>query len=222
MKTNYITLKDGSVLPTTDSKAGNRKVKKLVHGVGTNDWKSPVNTTIDGKRYRDIYYMTWVSMLQRSYDKKLHKRFPTYKDCTVSSEWLVFSNFRRWMVKQDWVGKQLDKDIIFPENKHYSEGRCVFIPHSLNTLLSDNKATRGKYPQGVTYHKHVKKFMTGVAFEGNNYCLGYFDTPEEASIAYVEKKVEILEYTANNYKGDKVNKVKRGLELHAELLYTKD
>ena len=98
------------------------KPKKLVCGVGINDAGYVVmefeTIIVDGKRKRKRvwacpYHQTWKGMLERCYSTKFQERNPTYIGCTVSKEWLVFSNFRAWMMTQDWQGKHLDKDIFF-------------------------------------------------------------------------------------------------------------
>ena len=75
---------------------------------------------------------------------------PTYKGCSVSEEWLRFSNFKRWMEKQDWDGKQLDKDILFEGNKVYSAETCVFVTSVVNSFTSDSGAKRGEWLIGVS------------------------------------------------------------------------
>ena len=101
--------------------------RRLVYGVGTNDAWYMIETTAGGETYCCGYYQRWVAMLRRCYSKQMHRKFPTYKDCTVCDEWITFSNFRKWMETQDWQGKELDKDILFPGNKHYSPDNCVFV-----------------------------------------------------------------------------------------------
>lgn len=90
-------------------------MKKTIYGVGTND----ANYLVVNKGVRCPYYKKWSSMLERCFSKSLHKKHPTYIGCTVCNEWLLFSNFRSWMMKQEWVGMELDKDIISIGNKKY-------------------------------------------------------------------------------------------------------
>lgn len=114
------------------------KTKKLVYGVGNNnaDYAVEKKETIgyvDGKQKRKLvwvcdYYRTWKSMLKRCYSAKYQERCPTYKGCTVSEDWLVFTNFRDWMMAQDWEGKQLDKDLLFEGIKCTAQPP-VFLSH---------------------------------------------------------------------------------------------
>ena len=106
------------------------KPRKLVHGVGINDADYAVANyetigCVDGKQKQKRvwlcpYYQAWTSMLERCYSAKWHERNPTYKNCTVSDEWLTFSNFKAWMEKQDFEGKQFDKDLLVQVIRFYS------------------------------------------------------------------------------------------------------
>ena len=160
------------------------KNSDLVCGVGVNDARYKVNT--DGVRCK--FYTTWKDMLTRCYSKKLHARAPTYKTCSVVKEWHSFMNFKRWMEKQDWEGKALDKDILVPGNKEYGPGKCVFVSHETNMLTCTNQAIRGKWPQGVYYDKWAKKYRVEFSRGGKRLRFGRFNDPESASIEY--KKVK--------------------------------
>jgi hypothetical protein len=92
------------------------------------------------------------------------------------------------MEEQEWEGKQLDKDILLPGNKIYAPDRCLFITPALNTLLLDNASRRGKYPQGVSWHKPAKKYQVNLNMRGVRTHIGLYDTVEEASRAYRDAK----------------------------------
>lgn len=167
--------------------------KRLVYGHGINDADYAVNPMMNGKRYNDCpYYTKWMSMLTRCYSDKLHQKNPTYRDATVCEEWLTFSVFKQWMEKQDWQGKELDKDIITPGNKHYAPEHCVFVSRALNQLLTTRDASRGKYPQGVDWHKRDKKFRASIRIEGESKHIGYYDSVAEAEEAYLDAKMNTL------------------------------
>ena len=106
-------------------------IKKLTYGVGINDANYQVQPRIKGIKYMCPFYQKWQSMLNRAYNKKYIARQPTYIGISVCYKWLTFSNFKRWMEKQDWVGKALDKDIIYPNNKEYSPKTCYFVLQEL-------------------------------------------------------------------------------------------
>lgn len=93
-------------------------VGKLVCGFGISDADYVVCPTIGGKQVWCQYYRKWKSMLLRQTPKEW-KRHTTYKGCKVCEEWRSFMAFRKWMMTQDWQGKQLDKDLL-GDGKLYS------------------------------------------------------------------------------------------------------
>lgn len=162
-------------------------MSKLVHRVGINDAGYVVQPTINGKQVVCPYYDRWKVMLERCYSKKLHTRNPTYIGCEVSEEWKTFSNFKAWMETQDWKGRQLDKDILFPDNKLYSRDACVFVDSKVNSFLTDSKASRGSYMVGVSWYKAGEKFRAQCK-DGKIVYLGSFDTEIEAHLAWKSYK----------------------------------
>ena len=158
---------------------------KLVEGVGINDADYVVYPTVSGKQVMCPFYKVWKSMLVRCYNSKVHQRSPTYVGCSVSPEWLTFSNFRAWMETQDWVGKELDKDILFKGNKVYSPQTCVFVPVNVNLLLLDHANARGNYMIGAYRYKLAGKF-TAKCNDGTGKLvhLGYYITELEAHLAW--------------------------------------
>ena len=188
--------------------------RKLLYNVGVYDVLQPMEVRADGKRVVDIYYQTWKSMLVRVFDNKYQERNPTYVGCTIIKEWLIFSNFKAWMVTQDWEGKQLDKDIITPENKQYNPESCVFVHSRLNKLLSGSP----KDVKGVHKTKLRKPFRAIIYANGRTTHLGYFDTEHEASRVYITAKIKAIETAICNYEGNKKPKVIAGLRQHIKEL----
>ena len=138
-------------------------------------------------------------MITRCYCKKYLDKKPTYKGCTVCDEWLIFSNFKAWMEKQDWIGKELDKDLLVDGNKVYSPKTCLMVTREVNLLISDNLAVKGLYPTGVHLKKQNNKFQARCCVNGTRKSLGYYDTPEEAGIVYNKFKSKlIIEVALNN------------------------
>ena len=90
------------------------KLRKLIHGVGINDAdyvveKKETISHVNGKRKQKTtwicpFYRAWKCMLTRCYSATYQERKPTYRGCSVSEEWLTFSNFKSWMEKQDFQG----------------------------------------------------------------------------------------------------------------------
>jgi hypothetical protein len=114
---------------------------------------------------------------------------PTYVGCSVSPDWLRFSMFLAWMQRQDWQGKQLDKDILIPGNKIYSPDTCVFVPSALNMFLVDTGKTRGDWPLGVSETRRGRFRATcRNPFTGKTEWLGQFNDPEEAHQSWRARK----------------------------------
>lgn len=160
-------------------------MSKLVYGVGINDADYVVKPTFNGKQIVCPYYQKWESMFLRCYSAKYQEKRPTYIGCKVSDEWKTFSNFKAWMEPLDWVGKQLDKDILINGNKLYSKDTCVFVTPSVNNFLTDSNANRGECMIGVSWKKHIRKFQSQCADgEGRIIHLGLFDNELEAHLAW--------------------------------------
>lgn len=150
-------------------------------------------------------YRKWSSMLTRAYSTKYQKGKPTYKDVEVCAEWMDYAVFKNWFDTNYRAypneHTELDKDLIKEGNNLYCPEFCRFIPRTLNLLLHDNRSTRGDYPQGVTYCKRDRLFISYLNVRGNQECLGYFRTPEEAYEVYKEAKENHVHKIAEEYKG---------------------
>jgi len=171
--------------------------RKPLHGVGINDADYLTQPIINGKRIRCLFYRAWHNMLNRCYNAKYKIKRPTYNGCTVCDEWLLFSSFKAWMIKQDWKGKALDKDILIQGNKIYSPETCVFVTQEINALLTNSKASRGNYPQGVSFDKKTGKYKANCYVNGKSNHIVYSDTPEAASEAYKAFKYKVIAKIAN-------------------------
>jgi len=172
--------------------------RKLVYGTGVNDADYIVTPVINGKIFHCPFYVKWNSMLKRCYSEKFQNKYPTYIGCSVCDEWLIFSNFRSWMKKQNWQGNDLDKDIAISENKIYSPDTCIFVSHAINVLLTDSAAARGNNPKGVHLNKQINKYQAKCKINGKQKHLGYFNTAELASEAYAEFKSKLILSVAAN------------------------
>ena len=171
------------------------KRNRLVQGVGINDadYVTEKKETINGKYVRVWicpFYRTWTNMLERCYSEKYHQRQPTYKGCKVCDEWLIFSNFKKWMEQQDWEGKQLDKDLLVEGNKVYSPNTCIFVDHKINSFVIDRAASRGEYMIGVHWDKYANKFIAqcGNPFTSKPEYLGLFADELEAHLTWKARK----------------------------------
>lgn len=177
--------------------------RKLIFGVGINDADYVVQKFetigyVNGKRKKKMvwvcpYYRSWVSMLGRCYSAKCQERRPTYLGCTVSEDWLTFSNFKAWMVQQNWKDNQLDKDLLFEGNKVYSPETCVFVTGAVNNFTTDSGAARGEWMIGVSWHNPAEKFRARCCnpFTKKNEYLGLFTCEVEAHEAWARRKLEL-------------------------------
>lgn len=170
----------------------------LIYGIGSNDADYVVNPTVNGKRIPCPFYKVWFNMLVRCYSEKSLIRCPSYKGCEVDKRWHSFMSFKEWMVEQDWVGNQLDKDLLASENKIYSPETCVFVSRQVNVFMTDHKRGRGDLPLGVCFEPDTGKFKAQChnLGKGQTY-LGLYDTPVLAYNAYRKCKFEYALDLAN-------------------------
>lgn len=169
------------------------KYYKLVFGVGINDLDRDVTWKEDGKKKVCPIYRTWQNMLGRCYDYEFHERHPSYTECSTVDAWIHLSDFENWMITQDWQGKQLDKDILFPGNKIYSPDTCAFVYGRVNRFVCDSGATRGEWPVGVSWTTRDEAFKAEIRnpFTKRREGLGYYDNPEDAHLAWKKRKHEL-------------------------------
>ena len=192
--------------------------RKLVYGVGINDANYVTQPTVNGRRATCPYYRKWINVLVRCHSTKFQTRCHTYIGATVCDEWLTFSVFKTWMIKQEWEGLELDKDIIKPGNKHYSPETCCFVPQALNALLNDNSATRGDHPKGVCFDKRSGKYLTQCNYKGKNKSLGYYKTVSAASLRYRLFKSQLVRRLAEEQED---GRIKAGMINHAKIILYK-
>ncbi len=194
------------------------RLRRLVAGVGVNNSTYKTYVIHNGKKVICPYYSTWSSMITRSYRKHYHNKYPSYINVTVCEEWQNFMTFREWMSKQKWEGKHLDKDIICPGNKEYSQKHCMFVNENINTILTNRESKRGKYPQGVYLKKPTGKYGAQISIGGRKKHLGYFVGIKEAEKKYLIAKSEYLREVSFKQTDEKLTK---GLLLHSELFAQK-
>ena len=135
--------------------AGSLAKRKPICGIAINDPWYTTTRSVDGGQVKCPIYSIWRAMIYRCYDPKRQAKQPTYKGCTICNEWLTFSNFRSWVLTQDWEEMELDKDLKKIGNKVYSSENCLFISGSLNKLLTNAASSRGEWPIGVSFDRNV-------------------------------------------------------------------
>ena len=188
-----------------------------VHQHGVNDAPYFVNWVNEkGKVVTDKVYDTWKNVLVRVFSN----RNPAYHDATVAPEWLSFMAFRTWYLKQDrQEGDDLDKDLLYPGNKHYGPDTCVFLSPKVNRFINSDATTANV--KGYTYYSdltkpymaRIKITVDGVRKFKN---LGYYSTEEEAQLAYTRAKDKKFKHYIDK---EKRPNVKQGLKTHRKLMW---
>ena len=188
------------------------KIEVFIHNIKTGNIKNPYHPSVFGIGYYGVgeyksyinanhtpEYIVWRSMLARCYDGKCQEKNPTYVGTTVCEEWHNFQNFAKWYKdnypKIDGIKFHLDKDLLQRdvENKIYSPNICIFLPHNINTFLSNKYSNNTSGYTGVSWHKKDKKWRAEINLFGEDKSryLGEFHTPEFAYEAYKSaRKVE--------------------------------
>jgi hypothetical protein len=194
----------------TENEKESRGNIMTVCGHGINDLDEPTARYIGGKRRHCPLYHTWASMLQRSYSEKKKVAYPTYKGVTVTPEWWSRRAFTEWMRGQEWQGRHLDKDILWPGNKIYAPDKCLFVPPEINALLINAAAIRGEYPEGVSCRRDIKKLQAYIRIDNKVTRIGYFTDVNEAECAYLRAKIGEIHRKADKYPGP----ISTGLHRH--------
>ena len=179
---------------------------KLVFGVGINDGSRPAK--VAGKKIKE--YQLWQGMLERCFSEKLQTRYPNYKGCNISANFISYSFFYDWCQEQIWFGKvdekgrswHLDKDILFKCDRLYSEDTCAFVPNEINSFFTDCGNARGEHPVGVSFHKASGKFSAYCTVNSKMKHLGLFTTPDEAFNAYKPFKESLCKQLALKWKDE--------------------
>lgn len=164
------------------------RLRKPIYGVGIND----------SIHKKTKCYQVWHNMLERCYSSKFRNEHQTYMDCSMCDEWLRYSNFKVWFDENYIEGYDLDKDVLVKGNKVYSPDTCVFIPHRINTLLINNKASRGPCPIGVSPYEQ-NRYQVKITFNKEKSHIGYFNTIQEAFLAYKNAKEKYVKEVALEY-----------------------
>lgn len=196
-----------------------KSIKKTTYGNFTRKTvKSPYDKTIYGiacigegkwkvtgdKGYGTNEYSVWHGILARCYTECKQIKQPTYIGCSVSKDWHNYQNFRNWWEDNYYeIGgnerMELDKDILFKDNKVYSAQTCCFIPQRINLVLINRKNCRGETPLGV--RKSGNKFFASyIDINQHNQKSGTYDTKEEAFEHYKSSRENVYKQLANEYK----------------------
>lgn len=170
----------------------NESSKSLIFGLGVNDmFHESKENQIHTKSYS-----VWRNLLSRTISP-MSQRQEKYKDCTICEEWLTFSNFKKWFDDNYVEGYNIDKDIIVPNNRHYSPDTCCFVPPEINTLFTKRVNKKSELPLGV--HRNNDGFRATVRHNGKVIACKTFSTIQEAESFYLKNKKKTIEDIATEY-----------------------
>lgn len=167
-------------------------MSRLIYGVGENDSDYKITQYKNGSRVCCVYYTRWHGILRRCYSEKFHNYNPCYIGCEISKEWTKLSIFKMWMESQDWVNKELDKDLLFPGNKIYGSDKCIFIPHNINSFLTYGTSKINKFPLGCHHKKSTNKFISRIEINNKKIILGSYSNPMDAHRAWQRQKIKSI------------------------------
>lgn len=170
--------------------------RRPIYGVGIND--ADYVTQPSDRAQRCPIYDRWHSMIRRCYSENSSKRNPAYEMVSVCQEWLVYSNFKRWMESKEWIGLSLDKDILGDGNL-YSEKTCVFVPSEVNSFFAESTSlpipgTRLKFDDG-----RDRPYIAQAMVEGKKKHLGVFKDRRSAHKVWQSAKISEIERLLQKY-----------------------
>lgn len=149
-------------------------------------------------------YRKWQQISYRLTDKHKEKR-PTYEHVTICDEWLLFSNFRNWVLNTGLNENQLkklelDKDLI-SNSLVYSPDTCVFVPPYINQAIRISEKSRGIYPLGVClegtrYRANIRTFGK------SSTNLGRYSNISDAHKAWQLAKIKYISDLIEKYKNE--------------------
>lgn len=189
---------------------------KLVCGVGVRD------DHISSDRKITKTGRIWHGILERCYSKNKKDKFKSYADCSVSEDWLTYSNFKRdveSMVGYDEDGWHLDKDILFKGNRVYSKDTCCFVPQHINARFKRPSKNTTGLPSGVQIRnsgKTLNYISTCCDINCKKVYLGRFENIDEAKNAYAQAQHHVILEMVDLYKDKLDNRVIEALIKRAD------
>ena len=157
-------------------------------------------------------YNVWKNIERRCYDPKC-PAYSTYgaKGITVSEEFKVYSNFRRWYEENEDGSHNLEidkdcKSFILNIPKIYSPNTCILLPPEVNTFIS----TIGKGIYLTTHNTYCVRLRRKFVKINKN-----FKTLEEAIVYKKSKDMEYLNILVEKHPLpiDNFNIVKKYVEI---------
>lgn len=137
-------------------------------------------------------YNIWKAMRSRCYRKKDNK-FNIYggRGILVCEEWKKdFGNFQNWALSNGY-----SDDLVIDRinsNKNYEPNNCRFVTFkqsSYNTRGHSNSISGYK---GVSKYRGSKEWTVRITKDGQEISVGFFDSKEDAALAYNKKAKELF------------------------------
>lgn len=129
------------------------KRRKLAQGVGINDALFMTSKLVNGVKIKYKPYQIWASILTRCFSESRGKSAMSYVGCTIADDWISFSNFDKWYSSQDYEGKEVDKDLLFPLNREYGPEKCILVSKEVNMFAAGHDTKKRDTPIGVSHYK---------------------------------------------------------------------
>ena len=174
-------------------KVRDRSIPIFLFGFGVNDSVGIIKGS-EPKGYR-----LWRDMVARCYSVKKLFRNKSYETCTISSDFVRYSDFASWCKDQvgfDMDNYHLDKDILSTCGKIYSKDTCCFIPRELNCLYKSIL----HWKKGDMNHSFLKGvYVCRITRFGKTFNLGSFKTIGEADLVYSVAKMNYIKDVCVKY-----------------------
>lgn len=102
----------------------------------------------------------------------------------------IYAHRLAWFLTHGDLGdKYIDHENGIKLDNRISNLRLVTVAENMQNLKKSKKNTTGF--RGVSFYKATGKFCAEPKVNGKKYFLGYFDKAENASKAYIAKKLEL-------------------------------
>jgi hypothetical protein len=192
---NYSARGRGDNNPVIGKYGPRPELRSLVYGVGINDVMIAEFTS-------SRIWKQWNGIIRRTdnRDPVWLQTKPTYKECTLDPRWFKLSVFKEWVEQwDDYQNKEVDKDILIPNNKVYGPDTCLMVRPIVNKWFKYDFS--GDLPRGVSWNTAWKMGKSPNPYRsqitpigGKRTALGYYATIEESSAAFEKARKEQIEF----------------------------
>lgn len=161
-----------------------------------------------GKEDHLKIYKTWSHMLERhTIEGQMKDKNKSYVNSSICNEWYNYQNFALWY--DNYISSlnplyyndyQLDKDILQWNQpyKIYSPNTCCIVPKEINICLDGIYTPNKTLPTGVNLRSNGK-YSASIRINGKLHYIGFYNTPEEAFLSYINAKKDRLKQLADFY-----------------------